>query len=92
MTLGPALIFLSLLDRELGAWSRPIVVFGRVPLFYYLLHLPLIHGLAVLLGYLKNGSLGANWAGPPFELPGVYAVWLAVVLLLVLPMPLVRRI
>src|SRR5947207_1145993 len=45
MTLGPALVVLALLERGTPRWLGPILVFGRVPLFYYLIHLPLIHGL-----------------------------------------------
>ncbi len=55
MTLGPAILALSFLDRDLGKWAKPVIVFGRVPLFYYLLHLPLIHALAVLLSYIRYG-------------------------------------
>ena len=96
MTLGPAIIALGLLDRSLGKAARPIIVFGRVPLFYYLLHIPLIHLLAVLFAYLKHGAAGGVWLGPPWDpetvalypkdygygLFGVYAVWLLVILLL----------
>jgi len=92
MTLGPALIVLALLDRGTPRLLRPILVFGRVPLFYYLLHLPLIHGSAALLAYARFGHadwlFGSpfNWAKAPpgaaFALPVVYAIWIAVVLLL----------
>src|SRR4029077_3032818 len=58
MTLGPALIVLALLDRGTPRWTRPILVFGRVPLFYYLLHIPLIHGLALIVTYLGHGDVG----------------------------------
>jgi hypothetical protein len=61
-------------------------------LFYYLLHLPLIHGLAVLVAYARFGyadwQLGSpfNWATAPagslFSLPIVYLIWIGVVLLL----------
>jgi uncharacterized membrane protein len=90
MTLGPALALLSWLDRGFPSFLKPIVVFGRVPLFYYLLHLPLIHGLAVLAAFVEYGS--ASWlygsAATPrpenygYGLPVVYLVWLAVVLAL----------
>jgi uncharacterized membrane protein len=90
MTLGPALMLLSWLDRGVPRWLRPCVVFGRVPLFYYLLHLPLIHGLAVLLSFSKYGK--ASWLygsspapRPPgygYDLPVVYLVWIAAVLIL----------
>jgi uncharacterized membrane protein len=90
MTLGPALVILSVLDRGTPSWLKPILVFGRVPLFYYLLHLPLIHALAVAVNLMRFGH--ANWlygaspAKPPkgagFDLPIVYLTWIAVILLL----------
>ena len=96
MTLGPAIIALSLFDRDLGRFSRPFILFGRVPLFFYLLHLPLVHGLAVLFAWLRHGYAGGVWLGPPwgpeitqlyppnygYGLLGVYAAWLLVILLL----------
>jgi uncharacterized membrane protein len=89
MTLGPALILLAAFDTELGnvkAIGRPLVVFGRVPLFYYLLHLPLIHGTALILAYIQSGQTGALFASRPraalpgYDLPVVYLVWLGIVL------------
>jgi uncharacterized membrane protein len=53
MTLGPAIMLLSLFDRPLGPAARPIITFGRVPLFFYLLHIPLIHGGVVLYDLLR---------------------------------------
>lgn len=97
MTLGPAILLIGLLDRDLGKLSRPILVFGRVPLFFYLLHLPLIHALAILLAYFAHGRVDFL-LGPPFRhfetggalgygysLPIVYLIWLIVVALLYLP-------
>jgi uncharacterized membrane protein len=94
MTLGPAMVVLSFLDRGTPRLLKPLLVFGRVPLFYYLLHLPLIHGLAVVIAYLRYGR--AEWlfgspfrpgAVPPpadngFGLPVVYLIWVVVVLML----------
>lgn len=94
MTLGPSIIAVALLDREGGAGhlARPFVVFGRVPLFYYLLHVPLTHLVAVVFAYVKYGRaewLFLNWpppGAPQLEPPGygydlwvVYLVWLGVV-------------
>ncbi len=78
MTLGPALVLLSWLPDEARGVARVFAVYGRVPLFYYVLHLYLIHALALLAG---NGGLGDGG----FGLPVVYAVWLLVVVSLYVP-------
>ena len=92
MTLGPACLLLGALER----WSdspavQPIAVFGRVPLFYYLLHLPLIHGLAVLVEYTRHGAVPEALLDGPFgkmsdgygvSLGSVYAIWASIVLVL----------
>src|SRR5262249_30327930 len=46
MTLGPIIALVPALERAKGWWADRLAVFGRVPLFYYLLHIPLIHLLA----------------------------------------------
>ncbi len=95
MTLGPAMLFLAAVERRTPAWLRPAVVFGRVPLFYFVLHAVVIHVCAVIVCYLRYGD--AHWMfesptlaqfpvtqppGWPIGLPGVYLVWLSVVVLL----------
>ena len=94
MTLGPAITFLGIFDRDVGPIGRFFVVFGRVPLFYYLLHLPLIHGLMLLcdlIRYDRPPYEGESFWGmdpaklPPgygYSLPVVYLVWIGVVLFL----------
>jgi uncharacterized membrane protein len=96
MTLGPLLMLLAWLERGTPRVLRPALVFGRVPLFYYLLHLPLAHGLAVIVAYFRFGRADWLMANPPlpgqpsiqppagngFDLPVVYLVWILVVLLL----------
>jgi uncharacterized membrane protein len=94
MTLGPAIFLLGLLDHDLGRFWRPLIVFGRVPLFFYILHLYLIHALALLISYVRHGSPAGLLSGPAFDNPtsfppdygfgvgGIYALWLLVVLLL----------
>ena len=91
MTLGPALLVLAVLDHGTPRWLKPILVFGRVPLFYYLLHIPLIHGLAVLFAYLRYGHAEWFFANPPadgpppipagygYSLPIVYLIWVGVI-------------
>ena len=93
MTLGPALVALGLLDRGAPAGARPLLAFGRVPLFFYLLHLPLLHGMAALVANLRWGRadwlFGTNPARPPDDagcgLLGVYLAWGAAVFLLYFP-------
>ena len=66
MTLGPAMLFLRAMDRGTPTVLRPALVYGRVPLFYYVLHFPLIHLLAVidLPGALWHGALDVRVARP----------------------------
>jgi uncharacterized membrane protein len=92
MTLGPSFIVLALLDRDLGKFWRPFIVFGRVPLFFYIVHIFLIHAIALLISYLRYGGPSGLFAGPLFHdagqyppdygfgLAGVYIVWLLVVI------------
>jgi uncharacterized membrane protein len=95
MALGPALLILRALDAGTPRLLSPALVFGRVPLFYFLLHLPLIHLLAVIVCYWQNGAiywmfqspnLGAYPFTPPpgwgLSLPLIYALWVLVVVML----------
>jgi hypothetical protein len=97
MTLGPALILLAATDREPGWVGRRFMVFGRVPLFFYLIHLPIIHVFAFVCAWYQLGPsmfqlftsedvMSGYQLKQPLpalgSLPLVYAVWLAVVLIL----------
>jgi uncharacterized membrane protein len=95
MTLGPALVFLWAMDSGTPAWLRPAYTIGKVPLFYFLLHVPLIHVLAIIICYLRYGQvhwmfespgLGQFPVTPPpgwgFSLPVVYLIWIFVVIAL----------
>jgi uncharacterized membrane protein len=57
MTLGPTVALIPLLERARGAVAEVVTVFGRVPLFYYLLHIPLIHLLALGVSWLREGAV-----------------------------------
>jgi uncharacterized membrane protein len=57
MTLGPAIALIPLLERARGRVADAIALFGRVPFFFYLLHIPLIHGLAMVVSQLRLGHV-----------------------------------
>ena len=57
MTLGPSLMALAWFDRPLPKWTNPIITFGRVPMFFYLLQFPVAHGLALLLAAVLGHNL-----------------------------------
>jgi len=57
MTLGPALLLLPIFEQARNRATDALEVFGRVPLFYYLLHIPLIHLLAIIVSLLRTGSV-----------------------------------
>ena len=95
MTLGPALLFLWAAERRVPRLLRPALVIGRVPLFYYLLHVLVLHALAVAACYARYGVVRPMFESPsidrfpvtqppgwPAPLAAVYLVWVAVVLLL----------
>ena len=88
MTLGPSLILMSAVDRGIPRLMRWMVVFGRVPLFYYLVHLALIDVVTIALAISRYGAgTGEIFAkGPPqdwgYGLPVVYLAWIGVVALL----------
>ena len=95
MTLGPALLMLRALDGGTPRLLAPTLTFGRVPLFYFVLHLTLIHLLAVILCYVWYGAVHWMFESPdmgsyPFTpppgwgvpLPITYLLWVVVVIAL----------
>ncbi len=57
MTLGPTIAMIPLLETATGKLSRWISVFGRVPFFFYVLHIPLIHILALIVSLFRSGAI-----------------------------------
>ena len=57
MTLGPAIAILPLFDRARGRIARFFETFGRVPMFYYLLHIPAIHLAALATAWLRGDGI-----------------------------------
>jgi hypothetical protein len=94
MTLGPSIFFLGLVDgMRPGPIGRVLITFGSVPMFYYILHWTLIHAARDASSYLRFALEYGSWHPPlqyPFleyryDLPGVYLIWLGVLVTLYLP-------
>jgi uncharacterized membrane protein len=91
VTLGPAFIFLAAAENLRGKISQYITALGRVPMFYYITHLYLIHILALIAAVATGYEVGdmvfntwvtdsPNLKGYGFGLGVVYALWAFVVL------------
>ena len=81
MTLGPALMLLASFEHARGAFARLLATFGQVPFFYYVVHIYLIHALAVVTGLAMTGTIMSTPV-IGLSLPGVYFVWLLALVLL----------
>lgn len=96
MTMGPALLLLAWFDGRRFRPGNPFVVFGRVPLFFFVAHLFLLHGIAVLLMFARYGNasflfttlpaLGGPRAAFPTDLGSslavVYLIWVGALAIL----------
>lgn len=106
MTLGPVIALIAVLERGAGraagmiaesALPRAVSVFGRVPFFYYVLHIPLIHVLALGVSKLRLGhvspwlfenhpmGVGPAPDGYAWSLPLLYLVFLIAIAILYVP-------
>jgi uncharacterized membrane protein len=97
MTLGPTIALLPLVERARGTLTNALAVFGRVPLFYYLLHIPVIHAAALIVSVVREGRVNPwlfanhpmmNPPPPPgyiWSLPLLYLVFAILIALLFLP-------
>ena len=93
MTIGPALIFLSMAELIKYQIAKPVVTFGRVPLFFYIVHLFTIHLLAMFF----LAAMGRDWreyilsaqsirsgrlSDFGLGLEAVYLIWVSVIAML----------
>ena len=97
MTLGPTIALLPLVEGAKGWLAGVLETFGRVPLFYYMLHIPLIHLAAIAVSLIRTGAVtpwlfanhplnpGQAPAGYQWSLPVLYLVWAVVVVILYFP-------
>jgi len=94
MTLGPTIAIIPLLERISLFFRGFLTTFGRVPFFFYILHIPLIHALAILVSVIRLGGV-SGWlfenhpmdSPPPpdgyaWGLGTLYLVWAAVTVFL----------
>ncbi len=91
LMLGPALILLSVTEKIENSLTSALTVFGRTAFFYYIVHLYLIHTIAVVVFFMRGHTLSEAYdpeshfpflyvvPGEGFYLPGVYVIWLLVV-------------
>lgn len=96
MTLGPTIALMPPLERAHGRVARWLTVFGRVPFFFYVLHIPLIHALAIVVSFIRQGAVSpwlfANhpMGNPPapqgytWSLGLLYLVWWVAIVILYL--------
>lgn len=95
MTIGPSLLLLAWLDRErVPRGLTALWTFGRVPMFFYVLHLYVIHWLAIMVAALRGQSVGWLFHGAIFGdipsgygygLPVVYFMWVTAIVVLYFP-------
>ncbi|HKA59836.1 MAG TPA: heparan-alpha-glucosaminide N-acetyltransferase domain-containing protein [Gemmatimonadales bacterium] len=97
MTLGPTIALIPVLERARGLVAQLLSVFGRVPFFYYVLHIPVIHALALLVSQIRLGAVspwlfanhpmgsGPAPEGYTWSLGLLYLVWAVAIILLYFP-------
>ena len=93
MTLGPVFIILSITENLKGKIINTISVFGKVPFFYYILHIYLIHLLALITAWITGfgweSLIIKGWVTQSLLLKGfgfnlwiVHLIWIAIVIAL----------
>lgn len=93
ITLGPSILFLALVENIQNQWTEKLVVIGRVPMFFYIIHIYVIHLLAVVAA-MSTGfdfsdmvidvwvTLQPQLQGYGFDLWVVYLVWIVLTIAL----------
>lgn len=91
LMLGIALLVLALADGMTNALTRVLMVYGAVPMFYYIIHWYLIHSIMLAMAFMQGFSL-ADIEPVPFNfgrpkgagvsLEVVYLIWFGLVVAL----------
>jgi uncharacterized membrane protein len=87
MTVGPALIVLTWIEKWKARWMDIVVIYGRVPMFYYLLHFFVIHLLCTIMFFVSGYTMDQAATGMMLFRPNdfgyslgiVYLIWIALV-------------
>jgi uncharacterized membrane protein len=93
VTIGPSILFLSIAENWQGKLNNAFIIIGRVPMFFYIIHIFIIHALGAMAAMLTGFSLSdmiidvwvsmqPNLDGYGFGLITVYIVWFAVIIAL----------
>lgn len=91
ITLGPSIIFLAVTEKWKGSFFDKLITIGRVPMFFYIIHIYFIHLLAliaaVLTGFNASDMVIDFWINEEPQLQGygfslwvVYLVWIALII------------
>jgi uncharacterized membrane protein len=89
MTLGPCLLFLGWVEGKSLPFRQFVLTFGRVPLFFFVVHIYVLHLLAIGVAWINHQSFawlfhgGVMTARPPgygYDLAGVYVAWALIIL------------
>jgi uncharacterized membrane protein len=95
MTLGPALLLLRAFDGREYSSRNPALIVGRVPMFYYIAHIVVIHSLALVAALVRFHEAHTVFESPtldrfpitqppgwPLSLPWIYLIWISVLVIL----------
>jgi uncharacterized membrane protein len=96
MTLGPTLLLLAFIEKARNSVTAILNIFGRVPFFYYLIHIYIIHLLCMAMYFIEGYTI-ADLKGTQmsfmfrpsenfgFSLGIVYLIWILVLFLCYFP-------
>ena len=93
-TVGPGLIFLAIARNNNSRLSTMIRIYGRVPFFYFIVHIYILHAVQIITYLARGHSVAEGMKNPPgasfkftspgegYSLFGVYCIWIAIVALM----------
>jgi uncharacterized membrane protein len=94
ITIGPAFLLLSFFEKIKNTFTAAIKIYGRVPFFYYVIHLYVIHIVSAAFVFIKGHSFAEATtisgdlpfyflaAKDGYSLLVAYIVWISVVIAL----------